>query len=453
MRDTLLYMIKILRISLLISFLVLSNDVYGLNRYFTWVDPKTNLRNRINLDDYQLFQENLLGKWENKGVVKVDKNIFNHLPSFINNNFFIYDEGERIRITIQGTGQVYEFFPSKKELIRIDNTFHSGYNFGSNLFIRNGTLYCLGGEGFWNYNPTITFFDEKLKEWEILRPKNKGPIPIVDGYQGYHEKSDVYYSGGSGLKNYLEDEKTEYVDDLFLFDFKQNEWSYVGKINPELPFKKSRGIVWTGEYFFHFSDGNIYILNPEKNEVYLYKDKTKSFREGYHQYVNKDTIVLFWSINDGPTVKLSISEIVKSSTYWGKFYTTGLNITWYYIGVLLLFIPTILYFKKRKRNSKLVNLEFTELEKRLLSKLIGLNPDEYLTTIDMNELLDTNNKTQENQRRIRFNVISEINKKINSMYGFKDGIIRTSLPEDKRLTVYKLNPEVIGKIKNLSELS
>ena len=449
MSYTLLSMIKILRFYLLISLIVLSNTVFALNRYFTWIDPNTNLRCRIDIDVYELFKENGSGIWENKGRVKLNPSIFNHIPPHIDNNFFIYDKGERIRLTIQGTGQVYEFFPSKNELIRVDKTFHSGYNFGSNLFVRKGTLYCLGGEGFWNYNPTITFFDEIIKEWEILRPINKGPIPIVDGYQGYHEKSDVYYSGGSGLKNYLEDEKTEYVDDLFLFDFKTNKWSFIGKINPDLPFKKSRGIVWTGEYFFHFSDGNIYIVNPEKNEVYLHKDNTKSFREGYHQSVNKDTIVLFWGMNDGPTVKLSISEIVKNSTYWGKFYTYGVNSYWYYIGLLLLTIPIMFYYRKNSKINRVVDFEFSDLEKKLLLKLLELKPEDYLTTNDVNDILDTHNKTQENQRRIRFNVISEINKKIENSFGVKDGIERTSLPEDKRLTVYKLNQEVINKIENL----
>jgi len=442
-------MIKILRFYLLISLIVLSNNVFALKRYFTWIDPNTNLRCRIDVNVHELLKENGSGIWENKGKVNLNPSIFNHIPAYIDNDFFIYENGERIRITIQGTGQVYDFFPSRNELIRVDKTFHSGYNFGANLFTRKGELYSIGGEGFWNYSPIITYFDERVQEWEIHRPKNKGPVPIVSGYQGYNSKLDVFYSGGSLFGNYLEDEKKDYLNDLFVFDFKQNEWSYLGKINPELPFKKSRDISWTGEYFFHFSDGEVYIINPEKNEVYLYKNKTDSYKWGYDQFVNKDTLVIFRGINNGPIVKLSISEMTKNSTYWGEFYTNGINSYWYYMGLLILTIPLFFYYRKKSKNNNGIDFVFSDLEKKLLLKLIQLKPEDHLTTNDINDILETNNKTQENQRRIRFNVISEINKKIENSFGVKDGIERTSLPEDKRLTVYKLNQEVINKIENL----
>ena len=197
-------MIRVFSTLLLLFLLGISQYGFGVNRYFTWVDPQTKLRVRIDLDNFELYREDGSNHWLNQGKIKLDTDILNYLPQLVNNNFFFYDNGNRIRITIQGTGQVYEYSPLKKELIRIDKTFHSGFNFGSNLFIRNNTLYSIGGEGFWNYSPTITYFDEKIKEWEILRSKNSGTTPIVDGYQGYYSKGDVYYSGGSGLKNYLE---------------------------------------------------------------------------------------------------------------------------------------------------------------------------------------------------------------------------------------------------------
>ena len=441
-------MIRVFRILLLL--LGTSQFGYGVNRYFTWVDPQTKLRIRIDLDNYELYKEDDSNHWLNQGKIQLDTNIFNHLPQFVDNNFFFYDNGNRIRITIQGTGQVYEYLPLKKELIRIDKTFHSGFNFGSNLFVRNNTLYSVGGEGFWNYSPTITYFDEKTKEWEILRPKNEGPIPMVDGYQGYYSKGDVYYSGGSGLKNYLEEENIEYIDDLYLFDFKQNQWSYLGKINPDLPFKKSRGIIWTGEFFIHFSGSNIYIINPNKNEVHLYKNNKKVFKWGYDQFVSRDTVISFVGVNNGPITELSVSEIQRNSKYFGKFYNARIESYWYYLtGIILLISLALGYSLIKKKKKKGLDFPFTHLEKKLLLKLLELTPGEYLTTHDINDILETSNKTQENQRRIRFNVISQINKKLQLKLGVKYGIERTSLPEDKRLTVYGLNAEIVNKVRDL----
>jgi hypothetical protein len=119
------------------------------------------------------------------------------------------------------------------------------------------------------------------------------------------------------------------------------------------------------------------------------------------------------------------------------------------MGLLILTIPLFFYYRKKSKNNNGIDFVFSDLEKKLLLKLIQLKPEDHLTTNDINDILETNNKTQENQRRIRFNVISEINKKIENSFGVKDGIERTSLPEDKRLTVYKLNQEVINKIENL----
>jgi hypothetical protein len=177
---------------------------------------------RINIETHELEGELGIGNWENRGKIILDSAIFNHTPPKIKNDFFLFDNGNRIRFTIDGSGQVFDYLPLKKELIRVDNTFHSGYNYLSSKFIRNGLLYSIGGEGFWNYSSSITFFDEKLREWEILRTQNNGPLTTSQGYQGYDSKEDVYYSGASPIANFLEDQKVDFVDDLFKFNFKSS---------------------------------------------------------------------------------------------------------------------------------------------------------------------------------------------------------------------------------------
>jgi hypothetical protein len=429
--------------------MLFAGEVAAVDRYFTWINPKTGLRERISLDKYELFKETQGDNWVNEGNITVDTSIFNHLPPEIANDVFIYDNGNRIRITVRGTGQVYDYFPGEKKLIRIDKTFHSGYNFGMNMFTRKGLIYGVGGEGFWNYSPTISYFDEKKKEWEIHRPKNKGPFAILGGYQGYSSKLDVFYTGGSEYVEYLEEEKRDYIEDLYRFDFKQNTWKQLGKLNADLPFKKSDEVIWSGDLFFHFADWKIYIIDPVKNEVYLYKDNTKPFRRGVIYEVKKDTIISFLNLNNGPIVKLSISEIQKKSVYFGKFYRTGTAWYWYGLGLPIIIILGLLYFRKKKNNLKIRLLSFSDLEKKLLFKLLELQPEAYLTTHDINDILGTRDKSQENQRRVRFNVINEANNKIYLKLKHKDAIERTSLAEDKRLTLYKLNQEILNEVRIL----
>jgi hypothetical protein len=434
----------------LIIGLSLSQQIFGQSRYFTWVDPQTKLRARINTDTYEILKEKTIGVWQNEGKVKLDPKIFNHVPMDFNNHSFTIENGKKILFQIIGTGQVYEYYPLEKELNRLDNTFHSGFNFTSNQFIRNGTLYSIGGEGFWSYNSTITYFSDKMKEWEILRPKNKGPLAITNAYQGYNSKEDVYYSGGSKYADFLEKEDINYQTDLYLFDFKKNEWQLLGKLNNDLMDEKSFNIIWTGELFFHFIKKSVYIINPSKNKVYQYQDNNIDLDSGKGHYVDQDTLIVFKGQNEGPIQKLSISEIQKKSTYIGKFYTIGIQWYWYYIGLfMIIIIMTILKWKRKGEAMEVDVLLFTGLERKLLSRLLELEPNEYLNTHEINDILESTDKTQENQRKIRFNVIGQINKKLKSKYNWENAIERKALPEDKRLTIYKLDPVVLVELKRI----
>jgi hypothetical protein len=438
-----------IKLKFLFILLMLSQQVLGSDRYFMWVDPETKLRVRINVDTFELLKEQKIGSWKNEGKIKLDPEIFDHLPLSIANDYIIYEGGKKIRILVGGMGRVYDYFPLKKEIIRIDQTFHSGYNFNANKFLRKGIIYSIGGEGFWNYNTSITYFDEKLKEWEIIRPKNKGPFPITDGYQGYHAEKDAYYSGASTQKKLLETEETVFQEDLYLLDFKTNKWQLLGKLSDDLPFKKNSDIIWTGKLFLHFFNETLYIIDPIKNEVNIYKDNKNHLGKGFNPTVHQDTLSLFRSENGGPILKLSISEIKKNSTYFGKFYTNGISWYWYYIGLLLIVIIMTILKWKRKQSIEGTELIFTELEKKFLNKLLDLEPNEYLNTFEINDILDASDKSQENQRKIRFNVIGQINKKLKSKYNWDNSIERKPLPEDKRLTVYMLDPLVLSELKRL----
>ena len=81
--------------------------------------------------------------------------------------------------------------------------------------------------------------------------------------------------------------------------------------------------------------------------------------------------------------------------------------------------------------------------------MLELQPDEYLTTHDINDILETNNKSQENQRKIRFKILDGLNNKLKLKFDCENGIERKSLPEDKRLIVYVLNQQIRTELKKL----
>ncbi|MEN9959417.1 MAG: hypothetical protein RLZZ474_1661, partial [Bacteroidota bacterium] len=262
-------------------FVLLPFTNFAIDYTINWLPAHTNLRQRINLDKLQFEQEVSTDKWVVQSSVSMDELERSQLLAKPNNADYFYLANKKIRFVIQGTGLIYDFDPATSTFTRMDRTIHSGYNFSAIRFYRNDVLYSVGGEGFWSYNKHITFFDDKnSKEWEILRPKNKGPEMISDGFQGYSAADDMFYSGGSNYNDYLEDENIAYSKVFQRFNFKTKTWEILGNISSKIPLKEHRAIYWNGTHFVQMARDRIYIIDPIKNEIYEYKDNSTYFESG-----------------------------------------------------------------------------------------------------------------------------------------------------------------------------
>ena len=435
-------MIKYYKIIFVCILLLSGKDLVAEDRYLSWIEPKSQNRSKINLRTQELLVEKVSNGWLNEGKIILDTSVLVHLPREVKSDYFVFDNGEKIRFTIDGTGLVFDYYIRKKELIRVDNTYHSGYNYFSSKFLRKGIIYSAGGVGFWNYSSAISYFDDQLKEWEILKPKNEIHIPISSGYNGYNKKLDVFYTGGSRVTKYLENLVHEYSDDLYRFDFKTNSWKLLGKLNPDLPFKKYEQFFWTGEIFLHTDNGNVYLIDPQLNEVRFSKNSKIIDYVGVDQFIYNDTLKFFLEKNGGNSIKMSISELKRNSTYWGTFYNKGISKNWYYlIAILIVGIVSFLWWKKKHRIQNSI-VDFTITERKLLEIFLELNDEEFISTNDVNDILGTSNKSLDNQRRIRVNLINDLNKKLNQNFSVENAIERMSLTEDKRLTSYRLNNQI-----------
>jgi len=406
------------------------------------------MRVRIDLDNYDLYRELSAGGWVNEGKIDVNPADLKDLTPSINNHYFFYDKGERIRLTLDGTGQIFDFIPASKKLSRLDRTIHSGFNFGAQRFIREGVVHSFGGTGFWSFSQALTYYDEKTAEWQLLRSRNPGPLSIYNGYQGYSAKSDMFYSVGSEFYQFLEKLDIEYSDEFYAFDFKTHQWVLLGDINADLPYKKLREIIWTGNYFIHFANDKLYTIDPAKNKVYEYHDPNKVLQGGYMNYSKGDTVFTYWHINDGPVVKFSVSEILAKSEFVGPFYTPKTN-RWFYVlglGIVFVVFGAYLWIKKSKKTQ--VSLFFNSLEIKLLRALMHQDVSSPLSTNEINDILELSDKSLENQRRIRMNIINQVNQKIALFFQVEKAIERIASHEDKRLILHKLNPEVVKHIKD-----
>ncbi len=421
--------------------LSLSSSASG--KYLTWFDGSQELRKRIDLEKNTLEVEDLPGKWRSLQSILSDSSVNVHLPPRISVHSFYLGKGIW-RFTLAGTGIVFDFDEAKGMLSKTDRTYYAGYNFGASVFLRNGTLYSFGGSGFWDFSRALTFFDEQSKEWENIKADNIGPEAIFNGFHGYASKSDVFYSGGSEYHSFLNKQPTKIDEELYAFNFKTNRWNLLGIILPELLEAKSREIVWSGQYFIQFSGEVIYIIDPKNNKVFKYQSETHAYQPAPLMYLHNGTLYGYWDEEGGKRFSFAIADLLKQSTMIGSFYKAKSYLGYYVVaGLVLLLI--VIGFNQRHKLQRKRNLNLDEQELSLLSALLAAPNG--LTTIEVNDILGLSNKNLDNQRRLRLNIISNINHKIYLKFRLESTIVRTASTFDKRQNLYIIREDLIPMLK------
>lgn len=437
--------------SVILFFLIFAKAANGQDTYFEWVNPKNALRERIEVSSQNHLKEVKTGLWEVATQLSINPAIFKDLPPNLIKYFYL-DNGKNIWFTVNGTGMVYQFTPATNTLIRIDNTFYKGHNFFALQFVRQNKLYSLGGQGFWEYSRVLSYFDTGLKEWEMVRTKNVGHEVTNRGYHGYAAKKDVIFSGASSVALPINDMEEKFDDRLFVYDFKKNNWTVLGHINENLPFKTNFNVYWDGEHFIQFARDKLYFINPIANTVAMVNDEAKIFSadDVKTKYFKLGDTIYNYHDNGINIFKFSKKEMLKKAKYFGAFYNEETPYTAFVVGFLILISGgAVIYFyaKSRKRSTKNFDGIFQDLELQLINSLIDLGEHDYLTNNEMNDVLDINDKGQENQRKIKMNLINQINNKIALKFNIKEAISRKNIPDDKRLKAYYMKPEVVALFK------
>jgi hypothetical protein len=434
-------------------FLIFANCAFAQNTHFEWVNPKTALRERIELNSNHHLKEISPGKWIVAKKLAIDNTIFKDLPTNNTIEHFYMNNGKDIWFTVDGTGMVYQFTPATHTFVRLDNTFYRGYNFFALKFIRQNKLYSLGGQGFWAYSYVLTYFEVKSKEWQIVRADGEHPEAINHGYKGYSAKADQIFNTASSIIPY-DLKMQERIDNrVFMFDFKKSEWALLGHINSDLPGQKLAhwNVFWDGEHFIQFFVDKLYFIEPIANSVQMVEYSDQIFIKNRYSRIFKKGDTLYNYFENGFTIdKFSKKDLLKKAKYIGPFYTNEPPYIWIVIVFLMVLvglgIAFVLFKRKRKLKLPFTN-DFDQMELDLIQHLVALAENTYLTNNEMNDILGLNDKSQDNQRKIKMNLINQINQKIDMKYQVKDAIGRISISEDKRLKAYYMKPEVVKLLR------
>jgi hypothetical protein len=441
---------------------------------FKWLDTEKKRVYRIDIKKSVLEQSlnsiewQEIGKAELKNIKEKDILAGNEI------NCLNTDDKNFVYLLMGCTNQVYQFNYQTLLLERIDKTYFGGFNCQSTKFIRNKTLYSVGGYGLFRTNNLFVYYQANRNEWDAINFLNDAPKSIYKGLSGYVKKTDSFLTGFNVFVSSSENSGKVYTDyGFYEYKFKDNKWHKLGEIKQTLlrNIKKEdfQYYHWNGKYFiFRVYDkgfNNLIIIDPFLNEVYNWVDKQRLFNTGIlekleYEYVHEDSLFSYKVFNTGnrnerQKFAISIEETKKQATYVGKLYEVENNNHWLLLiatGIGFLIVCLIIYyiFLKDKRFKKYVFFSSNTLDKveiKMVEALIKNFEKGGMHTEEINDLLEIDDKSIDNQRKIRHELIKTLNLKLKMMYNFDNSIVRNPSNSDKRIFNYQLNEEIIEKLK------
>ncbi len=417
-----------------------------------WADNNRHLHNQLDLISGKFQQEVRPGQWKDANKVELIGVDLSDFPAEYNIHAHKLKSG--YLFNVPGTGLVFSLDSSYKQFKRIDNTFFRGFNFHSFSFVRNDTLYSIGGEGFWNTNSTVIHFDLKHKEWEKVYLKNNGPKSLEWNFGGYSKGNDTFYSLG-GYEEFKDNAFSK--KSFYALDLKTHLWRELGFINTQLFTDQiSKAKNWL-DGFFIYLDGdkpNVYILDPIGNRILLYEGSNNQLKLGSNEIIrDKGQLFIYRKENQGVVIdSITVKELFGDTREVGKLYIEKIEFPWLTVvaGALLLSVLIALYFFLRMKKFERKYLWFKKSERiqdlpqhltHLLKHFQMNGKETTLSTNQMNELLDIKSNSFETTRQQRSRDIKAINEFFEIHHGVTEAIQRRNSETDKRQTLYCIDDQ------------
>lgn len=358
-----------------------------------------------------------------------------------------------------GSGALYEVVKKSNQynIIRLDETYHTGSNFSSVNYFFNDTLFKFGGSGWWEIKGMTTYFSNQTKEWEIL--KTNKPV------YGYEMSNDIvyYFLDIPNAKFYASHsyeydqfpKKLEYkkIDSAYELDHHSNTWTTKGKTNPNFNAIIENSYIFSSYlnfnhigfinsgftyYWIDYSKNAFGPINENKNnsikDIWLKQYPTK---ENFYklQFNLSDSVYLIKVIQDKLTYssfQLSEKDINRSKAQ--EIYTPKESFTNNILQFLktnrdllllgfiaVLVVLFILFLKKNKKvvSKELVGILFDNfykslsiVEKELLEALYKYQSKEEIISIkEINKIIGVQNKDILTQNKTRSDSFLKINQK------------------------------------------
>lgn len=127
---------------------------------------------------------------------------------------------EVIRFWDSGVGRVFDFDLTNSELRRIDTSHNHMNQFAHASYIDStGSIFAMGGYGYWRLNRLFSQFDSATGQWEQVVDINREIVPESRDGVIFKYDNKVYYGANDKKTN---DNKLN----LYVFDTETRRWNY-----------------------------------------------------------------------------------------------------------------------------------------------------------------------------------------------------------------------------------
>lgn len=416
---------------------------------------------------YTISKDSTLQKWSDGQWVVTDTLHFNGIDyaDFSAQAKLNYiPGGENLLFTGEGTQQVYVLDTAELSFKRIDKTFYRGYNFDAIQWFSNDTLFSLGGYGFWHTHSVLSYFRPDSKEWHVL-PTTGGPSSVTNNlYQWDDSHSNLYVSWSKEIHG----SDVERSTNVWKLNLRSRKWQQLGplsdevvevlKLNtPSVQLPIGRFVAGEKRMLIDLANNRFDHIDPSICDARL-TPNSGSF-EGNGHFISGDALYNFMiptSSNHDKSVGFiyRYSDFINARRQPGTVYREGMA-WWIWLLVALgfgLFIYVLIRAYKKLQQpfvkgatvqaeeaffNSLDKLEVTLLRALLRSEMRG----EGLKSGPITQIMGWEDKSWDNQRKWRNNLIKELNRRSMEHLNIEELILRERDPHDKRERVYRLNPD------------
>ncbi|PAU95806.1 hypothetical protein CK503_01740 [Aliifodinibius salipaludis] len=400
-----------------------------------------------------------------------------------------------IQLWSRGMGKLFNIDPKTYEIERVDQSSEHRNQFGHFPFYRDSTLYAFGGYGFWDYHNMMIHFNHPRNEWRLQAVDQNSPYPSrrIPRTGIFDQQQDrLYIFGGWGTDSgYSEDRnsRSQEFQDIWSFSFGSQKWkkimtleqrengsgsvihpSKIGEIN-----KQSSSLYLPDEQMWF-----IPTFDPEPLDdafyfraVHLPSHHATGLVSPDFDRSNKFMPTnYFYNPNEDEAVFVGIDNLTNTTTYPvhvhrmpadslmanisnPPFYLST-KLYYYLIGLVVIGGFLFWFYRKEPNGGKVEEQEsknisyhsllqaswYNSKEKKLLEYMH--QQDRFLGSQEIEELLWSDIESYDYRRRLRNDILKEINRKFKKHYpGVGSIILRKKDPDDNRRYLYGLNKQFI----------